>query len=355
MSESMPMMPANSGTANATAQSAPAAASTNAAENTDSGGFTAVFAQYVETDTDSLSEQQQQQLADLMAQLLDQDLPADGNTLPDAEQAAMLQAMLLLPLADSNQPALSAKQVQALPQINDPVAASRPAALLNQDYFQALLQQNRDGLQTSTDARQAQFAAQLATGAMTADDGSQVMLSMTEQATASQGIHPTISSSLSAIGFGTVSQAAATQTQMAPLQLGQPAWESALAGNLKMMVGQNIQSAEIRLDPPELGSLDIKIKLANDVATVHITSPHAQVRDALETAVPKLREMFAESGLSLGDVNVQQEAFSQQQQAGSDETGAEHNFAVQSVDDGVEAPLTVARKNVSDNLLDIYA
>lgn len=119
-----------------------------------------------------------------------------------------------------------------------------------------------------------------------------------------------------------------------------------------MMVGQNVQSAEIRLDPPELGALDIKIKVTNDVASVNITSPHTQVREALETAVPRLREMFEESGLSLGDVNVRQESFAQQQNSSDEESGSlGHNTELEIGDE----PTILTREIVSHNLLDIYA
>ena len=120
-----------------------------------------------------------------------------------------------------------------------------------------------------------------------------------------------------------------------------------------MLVGQNIQTAEIRLDPPELGALDIKIKVTNDVATVSITSAHTQVREALETAVPKLREMFEESGLSLGDVNVRQESFSQQEKSAEEGDSGSHTQVSGSEPGDELNPVT--KKIVSDSLLDIYA
>ncbi|GMR16844.1 MAG: hypothetical protein BMS9Abin31_1231 [Gammaproteobacteria bacterium] len=175
---------------------------------------------------------------------------------------------------------------------------------------------------------------------------------MNEQLVPRQGINSNLSQSLAAVGLGTATQAAATQTQMAPLNLSQNAWESNLGSRLQMMLGQNVQSAEIRLDPPELGALDIKIKVTNDVASVNITSPHAQVREALETAIPRLREMFEQSGLSLGDVNVRQESFAQQQNSSDEESGSFGNSTDLDVGD---EPIIITRKIVSDSLLDIYA
>jgi len=157
---------------------------------------------------------------------------------------------------------------------------------------------------------------------------------------------------MAAIGLGTATQAANTQTQMAPLNLGQNAWETNLGARLQMMVGQNIQTAEIRLDPPELGALDIKIKISNDVASVNITSPHSHVREALETAVPRLREMFADSGLSLGDVNVRQESFAQRDNLPGEQQDA---FSTSNDPDFTDEPAIITRNIVSDSLLDTYA
>jgi flagellar hook-length control protein FliK len=61
----------------------------------------------------------------------------------------------------------------------------------------------------------------------------------------------------------------------------------------------------------------VRVQLGHDHQTsISFSSPHAQVRDALETAVPRLREMFGESGLTLGNVDVSHHSMSGQGQAG---------------------------------------
>jgi flagellar hook-length control protein FliK len=227
--------------------------------------------------------------------------------------------------------------------------------LLNQDYFQSLAVQNKDagtsgvtaGLVTNN------ISAQLAAAHFTPESHESLLLNLNEQLMPVQGTNTSLSQSLAAVGLGTATQAATTQTQMAPLNLGQNAWETNLGSRLQMLVGQNVQTAEIRLDPPELGALDIKIKVTNDVATVSIASAHTQVREALETAVPKLREMFEENGLSLGDVNVRQETFSQQEKS-AEEGGSGSHTHVAGSEHG-DDPNLITKKIVSDNLLDIYA
>ncbi len=104
-------------------------------------------------------------------------------------------------------------------------------------------------------------------------------------------------------------------TSSIPVPPQHDAWGQALGDRLQWMVGQNLQQAEIRLDPPELGALEIKIVMHKDAAQINFVTHHHQVKDAVEAATPRLREMFSDMGLSLGDVNVSQESFTQQQMA----------------------------------------
>ena len=87
-----------------------------------------------------------------------------------------------------------------------------------------------------------------------------------------------------------------------------------LGEKLSLMLGSKVQSADIRLDPPNLGSIEIKIKVEGDKASVIFHSPHGAVRDAVSESIPRLREMLSEQGISLGDVTV---SSGQQQGQGS--------------------------------------
>ena len=74
----------------------------------------------------------------------------------------------------------------------------------------------------------------------------------------------------------------------------------------------NLRSAEIRLDPPELGPLQVQVQHHRDGTSVHFTTSSAAVKDVVEANLPRLRELLEGSGLSLVDVNV-----AQQQQRGA--------------------------------------
>ncbi|MFO8154374.1 flagellar hook-length control protein FliK [Thioalkalivibrio sp.] len=90
-----------------------------------------------------------------------------------------------------------------------------------------------------------------------------------------------------------------------PLQ--QPGWDRALGNGIRWMVNQNLQAAELKLSPPHLGPLEVRLQVDGDRTHLNIIAPQATTREAVEAALPRLREMFAESGLNLGDVNVSED------------------------------------------------
>jgi len=82
------------------------------------------------------------------------------------------------------------------------------------------------------------------------------------------------------------------------------AWGNALQDRVMWMTGRGIQNAEIRLNPAELGPIRVQVTVENDVAQLAFSAQHAITRDAIEQAMPRLREMLSENGLSLSDSTV---------------------------------------------------
>ncbi len=74
-----------------------------------------------------------------------------------------------------------------------------------------------------------------------------------------------------------------------------------------VMVSQKLQSVDIQLDPPELGNVHVRVNLQGEQATVNFMVQQPQAKDALEQHMNKLREMLEESGVDLGDTDVQQQ------------------------------------------------
>lgn len=104
--------------------------------------------------------------------------------------------------------------------------------------------------------------------------------------------------------------------------VGQSGWGRAVGEQVVWLVSQNIQSASLKLNPRHLGPLELQLHMEGDRASIAFASQHATVRDALESSMPRLRDMFAEQGLNLVNVNVSQ----QETGGGRDPTsGAGHN------------------------------
>jgi flagellar hook-length control protein FliK len=85
-------------------------------------------------------------------------------------------------------------------------------------------------------------------------------------------------------------------------------WGEEFNEKITWLSNQKEQTAELHLNPPQLGPMDVVIKVSGDQATALFTSPHAAVREAVEQALPRLREMMAESGIMLGNATVSDQA-----------------------------------------------
>jgi hypothetical protein len=88
--------------------------------------------------------------------------------------------------------------------------------------------------------------------------------------------------------------------------LGEPAWDRALGERILWMAGHQVQRAAVRLDPPLLGPVEIRVAVQNEQASVSFTAQHPFTREAIEAALPRLREMLADSSLNLVSVDVGQ-------------------------------------------------
>lgn len=100
--------------------------------------------------------------------------------------------------------------------------------------------------------------------------------------------------------------------------VGQHKWGGEFAQKVVWLSTQQHQVAEIRLNPAHLGPVEVMLSITQDQATAQFVSPHSAVRDAIQEALPRLREMMAESGIQLGNVMVGADSFQQenkQQQA----------------------------------------
>lgn len=85
---------------------------------------------------------------------------------------------------------------------------------------------------------------------------------------------------------------------------GQQAWAEDVGNQVRWMLGRAESKAELVLTPPGLGKLEVSISLSGDQTTAQFIASSQAARDALERALPQLRETLQQAGIMLGDAGV---------------------------------------------------
>jgi flagellar hook-length control protein FliK len=137
-----------------------------------------------------------------------------------------------------------------------------------------------------------------------------------------------------------------------------PAWGEMLGERVVWMAGQQQQTAELHLNPPSLGPLEVRVSVSDGQANLTFSTQHMPVREAIEAATPRLREMLGESGIGLGSVSVNVGSFSQQQGAQAQQGGNGQQRWAEAAGPSVFArddPLVAAGLSGRQGLLDVFA
>lgn len=152
-----------------------------------------------------------------------------------------------------------------------------------------------------------------------------------------------------------------------PLAMHQSGLVDEVVNRVMYLSSQNLKSAQIQLEPAELGRLDIRVNMAQDQSNVTFLSPHLVVREALESQMGRLRDSFQQQGLGQVDVNVaaDQQAWQQgqrQQEQASEQsrrsTGAGDRVegaADESIAAISETPAAGVQQVVGSSAVDYYA
>ncbi|MBB3225110.1 flagellar hook-length control protein FliK [Pseudoduganella umbonata] len=165
------------------------------------------------------------------------------------------------------------------------------------------------GLALGADQKAQAFAARLAESA-----AETLAATLADAAPAAQPVAAPAAQALAA----TMQAANAVAASQLQARVGTNVWEQQLGQKVVWMVAGGDQSASLTLNPPDLGPLQVVLNVSNDSATATFTAHQPETRQAIENALPKLREMMGEAGIVLGDASVsagsqeQQQAFAEQ-------------------------------------------
>jgi len=141
-----------------------------------------------------------------------------------------------------------------------------------------------------------------------------------------------------------------------PVQPGMqnPAWTQVMSSRVVWMAKEGVQQAQLRMNPANLGPVEVKLHIQNDQASVTFLAQHSATRDALEQALPRLRESFAENGMELTNAQVGEQQ--QQHREQSEQTSESHFFTqAASQEDDIENETVETVSSEQTSGLSLYA
>ncbi len=168
---------------------------------------------------------------------------------------------------------------------------------------------------------------------------------------------PDFAASLNAMqkAADTVAQTAVNTSERIAPQVGTSAWNQAIGQKIVWMVGSEQQSASLTLNPPDLGPMQVVLSVSSTQANASFYSPHAEVREALEAALPKLREMLGDAGIQLGQANVNAGTPQQQGSYAPTFTASAHTSNTHDSLSVTQVPSTPVSRMVREGLVDTFA
>jgi flagellar hook-length control protein FliK len=141
-----------------------------------------------------------------------------------------------------------------------------------------------------------------------------------------------------------------------PARVGSSGWDQQVGQKIVWMAADGEQSAELTLNPPDLGPLQVVLNVGNDGASIAFSSSQLEVRQALENALPRLREMMSESGIALGNATVDAGTPDQRQAQGDGQGSRGSSSSRMTGADAEPVPRSARRVTSSGNgMVDTFA
>lgn len=124
-------------------------------------------------------------------------------------------------------------------------------------------------------------------------------------------------------------QTAITAAPVLPVEqpVGASGWGQEVGNRVVWMANRMESRAELVLTPPQMGRVEVSLSISGDQASASFVSANPQVREALEAALPRLREILADAGIQLGQAQVGSENARQsaQQEKNGDNFGLDRD------------------------------
>lgn len=117
---------------------------------------------------------------------------------------------------------------------------------------------------------------------------------------------------------------------------GTPAFTDELGADIQLMLRNGFGTAELSLNPVDLGPIHIELKIREQVADISFAVTNPVTREAIEKSLSHLNELLMHKGVSLGSSNVAGDSAGNRQAHGhhAPATGAGHTARPSGVNDG---------------------
>jgi len=245
----------------------------------------------------------------------------------DIAQAAIVKEAKTLPSKDT----LSLKQLAAERSIGLTTKAE-PEALLQQDNALSKFQKS-----------------ELDPVLMAKQNGKLNTLELKDVELSSERVLPKFATDIANLNRAMISE---RKVEVPPMSkhFAHPEWNKEISEKVVWMHKQAIPSAELRLNPGHLGPITIKVDVTQEQATVAFTAQHAAVKEAIDAALPKLREMFSAQQLNLAEVSVSQEDAGQRNPRGFSQMGGDAGKGEKGANDTAENEQAEATMDIVDEI-----
>lgn len=134
-----------------------------------------------------------------------------------------------------------------------------------------------------------------------------------------------------------------------------PRWGEAFASRVVWQVGEQIQQAHIQVNPPELGPVEVKVQVQDGQASVQFQTQHAALKETIQDALPRLRDMLAQAGINLADANISQGFAGQGRESSGSQSPVRSPWDEMGELESFEALAVTERAEARAGLIDAYA
>lgn len=303
--------------------------------------------------------------------------------LPSKDGGADLVNQSGSPTIGQDVAALGANELAKANAINESITSAQASAKnteldgkANESFLAALTKANQNTssaahgkveAEAKTDVRNETLATTAEQKEKSLSDNFQLKLGAAhESKDAAQAANSAVNNETSSAHFQTIAQQVVTHANQEQIQatehlapnVGTRAWDQALGQKVIWLVAGGQQSAELTLNPPDLGPLQVVLKVNDDHLTADFSASQAEVREALESALPKLRQILNDAGIQLSGFSVNSQSSQQQNQFTHDQSSHSFRRAANATSDtGVSSVSNVTQTKVLTKvgLVDTFA